>query len=303
MNEVLKDYYNIDVITIISVSSSSYKIKAKQGSYFLKYVTSSSLENIINKLAMLHIDTFNYIIKNNWGYYVTSNDDISFILSNSIEEDNVDAKEIKMKMFINKIANLHSKSFFTLDVSKDFFIETFEFIENKLIDVSSYLEQLMEMIEKEDYKSPFEWMFVLNYGYLKSCMDKSYDYLQKFKTSCENKTSIRMVLAYLNFDYSHILVKKEKIISIENMVNAPPIYDIVDMIDKGYSNNFDLSSVLEQYHKVFPLQEYEKMWLLALLFIPKVNFNYYSDIDLIKQLIDILEYNKCIEKIESIITK
>lgn len=303
MNDILKEYYNIDVITIIYISSSTYKVKAKQGTYFLKYVKTPELDTIINKLEMLHIKTFDYILKNNYNTYVSSYENIKFILSSFIEEDYIDAKEIKMKNFITKITDLHSKSFFTMEVNKNFFTETYEFIENKLIDVNNYIEDLVMKIEKEDYKSPFEWILIMNYSYLKKCMDKSYDYLEKFKKSCEDKTSIRMVLAYLNFDYSHILVKKEKIISIENMVNAPPIFDIYDMIDKGYNSNFDLSSNVELYHKSFPLQEYEKYWLLSLLFIPKANFSSYSEVEQIGNLIEVLEYCNCVERIEKILIK
>lgn len=303
MNEILKEYYNIDVITIIAVSPTTYKVKSRQGSYFLKYVKSNDIDNIINKLQMLHIKTFDYIIKNKYNSYVSIYENIKFTLSTFIENDNIDAKEIKMKTYIQKICDLHNKSFFTLDVSKDFFVETYEFIENKLIDVNNYLEDYLQIIEKEDYKSPFEWIFIMNYGYIKKCMDKSYDYLEKFKKSCEDKNSIRMVMAYLNFDYSHILVKNDRIISIENMVSAPPIFDIFDMIDKGYNSNFDLSSIVEIYNKNFPLQEYEKYWLLSLIYIPKVNISIYNELEKTKQFIETLEYCNCIEKIDKLLVK
>ena len=143
----------------------------------------------------------------------------------------------------------------------------------------------------------------MNYSYIKRCMDKSYDYLEKFKKSCEEKNSIRMVMAYLNFDYSHILVKNDRIISIENMVNAPPIFDIFDMIDKGYNSNFDLSSIVEIYNKNFPLQDYEKYWLLSLIYIPKVNISIYNELEKTKQFIQTLEYCNCIEKIENLLIK
>lgn len=297
MTELIKNLYDINVLMIYSISPSTYRIKSDSDSYILKYIDSSKMEGIIKRIKTLDLDVFDYVIKNRFGEYISKLNDNYFIITPYYEE-NSSMDELKLKFYIDSIVKLHNKTVYTLNVSNDFFLETFDFIEEKLINTSEQLDRIVESIEKEDYKSPFGWMLVLNYAYLRKCMDKSYEYLEKFKRKSKDKNSVRMVLSYLNFSFDHIMLKDRKIISIENIKNAPPIFDIVNMVEKCYDSSISLVSILEEYLNKFKLYDYEKYWLLSILFIPLYKFDKVDDIEKIKQLVNTLEYCKCIESIE-----
>ena len=297
MTEVIKDLYDINVMMIYSLSSTTYKIKCDEETYILKYVDSLKLEGIIKRIKTLNLDVFDYIIPNRYGEYISKLKDINFIIAPYYEE-NSSMDELKLKFYIDSIINLHNKTVYNLNVNNDFFLETFDFIEEKLINSSEQIDRIVTSIEKEDYKSPFGWMIVLNYSYLRKCMDKSYEYLEKFKSKSKDKNSVRMVLSYLNYSLNHIMLKDKKIVSVENMKNAPPIFDIVNMVEHSYDSSVSLVSILEYYINKFKLYDYEKYWLLSILYIPIYRFDKVDEIEKIKQLVNTLEYCKCIESIE-----
>lgn len=299
MIEQIKELYDIDVLMIYSVSPSTYKLKSQGDWYYLKYINEvEQINGIINKIKTLDLNVFDYIIPNKYGSYISSMYNQKILLSPCYETmQSMD--EMKLRLYINSIINLHNKTFYTLNVNNDFFLETYDYIEERLINTSEKLDKIIENIEKEDYKSPFGWMLVLNYGYLKKCMDKSYEYLEKFKRKSKDKNSVRMVFSYLNFSLDHIMLKENKIISIEKMKNAPPIFDVVDMVEHSYNLSVSLGSILDEYIKKFKLYDYEKYWLLSILFVPVFNFDRVDDVEKMKQLINTLEYCKCIENIEN----
>lgn len=297
MIEIIKDLYDIDVIMIYSVSSSVYKLKSFGDSYILKYVDSKSIDGIVSKVKTLGLNEFDYIIPNKYGDFVSSVNGYSFYIAPCYEE-NLILDEIKLKMYVEVITKLHNKTFYTLNVNNDFFLETYDYIEEKLVSKSDQLDKIVESIEREDYKSPFGWMLILNYGYLRRCMDKSFEYLEKFKKKGKDKDSVRMAFCYLNFDFKHIMIKDNKLISIENMKNAPPIFDIVDMVEHCYGLPISLTSIIEVYISKFKLNDYEKYWLLSILYIPMFNFDKVDDVEKIKSLVDCLEYCKCIETLD-----
>jgi len=301
MIELIKELYDLNIIMIYSLSSSTYKLKSDGDTYILKYIDSKSkLDGIVSRVKTLDLNVFDYIIPNKYGEYVSKFNENMFILTPYYQESS-SMDEMKLKLYIESITKLHNKTFYTLNVSNDFFLETFEYIEEKLINTSEQLDKIIESIEKDDYKSPFGWMLILNYAYLRKCMDKSYEYLERFKRKSKEKNSVRMVFSYLNFDLKHIMLNDKKIISIENMKNAPPIFDIVDMVEKCYDSSISLVSVLEEYLNKFSLQVYERSWLLAILYIPLYKFDRVDEIEKIKQLVNTLEYCKCIENIEKYI--
>lgn len=298
MIDKIKDLYDIDVLMIQNISQKVYKIKSLGDScYILKYVDDRSIDGIISKINTLGIEEFDCIILNRFGSYISSIDGYSFYLSPYYEETTV-LDELKLKMYVDVLSKLHNKSFYTINVNDDFFLETYDYIEERLVSKSEQLDKIIGSIEKDDYKSPFGWMLTLNYSYLRKCMDKSYEYLEKFKRKGKDKDSVRMVFSYLNFNFNHIMLKDNKIISIEKMKNAPPIFDIVDMVEQCYNLPISLVSIIEQYVSKFNLNEYEKYWLLSILYIPSFNFDKTDDIEKMKALIDCLEYCKCIEMLD-----
>ena len=47
------------------------------------------------------------------------------------------------------------------------------------------------------------------------------------------------------------MIKEEKIISLEKMNIAPPVYDLVDFIEKNYNEKIDISVLLNNYFSIY----------------------------------------------------
>ena len=59
MKKIVKELYDIDIEIMIKLSSSTYKIKAKNEEYILKYLDEEdNLEASYSRLALLNLSSF-----------------------------------------------------------------------------------------------------------------------------------------------------------------------------------------------------------------------------------------------------
>jgi len=301
MKEIILELYNIEVLTFIKVTNKVYRIKTKEKDYALKYIEQTNMETIIEKLKMIKVEEFVYPLKNIYNQYVSSFEDVSFMILPWINEENVTLKDLKLKFFLDSLAKLHNKSFYTIKVNESFFDETYEFIAKKIDKVTDYIEEYMKKIERLDYKSPSQWLFLLNYPVYVEAINKANKSLESFKDKSENKNSIRMAFTYNDFDYKHIILKEEKILGIENIEVAPPIYDVFYTFSSLNEINVDTKMYYENYFKKFILDDYEKEWLLSLLYIPKIENLSSNEVNNIEEVCSSLNYIKNSEDIAKII--
>lgn len=303
MKQIVKELYDIDVLTFIKISDSVYKMKTNASDYALKYIDKNNFEIIIEKLKILKIDFFVYPLKNIYDSYVSDFEGVNFIVLPWMEEDITLLKDLKLKFFLDSLAQLHNKSFYTIKVNDGFFEETYEFIANKIDKVEEYINNYMNKIERIDYKSPSQWLFLLNYPLYVNCIDKANKALEEFKEKSKNKNSVRLALTYSDFDYKHIMLKEEKIIGIENVELTPPIYDVFYTFISLNENSVDTKMYYEKYFNKFILDDYEKYWLLSLLYIPNINNLSFNEMNNIKEVTRLLNYIKNSEEIAKIIKK
>ena len=301
MKEIIRDLYNIEVITFIKVSDKVYKVKGIDNDYCLKYIEQSNIESIIEKLKIIKINFFLYPLKNANMQYVSSLEGVNFIILPWVDEDYSLMKDLKLTFFLNSLAELHNKSFYTIKVNEIFFKETYDFIANKIDKIEEYIETYMTNIERLDYKSPSQWLFLLNYPVYVNAISKANKYLESFKEKCEKKNTVRLSLTYNNFDYKHIMLKEEKILGVENVEVTSPIYDIFYTFSTLDEISIDTQIYYEKYFNKFILDDYEKDWLLSLLYIPRIKNLSSNEVDNIKEVTNSLNYIKNSEDIAKII--
>lgn len=301
MKETIKELYNIEALTFIRVSNRVYRIKTDGKDYALKYIEQNGLENVIEKLKIIKINAFVYPLKNIYNKYVSSFEEVNFIILPWIEEDNALMKDLKLKFFLSSLSELHNKSFYTIKVNESFFDETYDFIAAKIDKTADLIENYMESIERLDYKSPSQWLFLLNYPLYVEAISKANKALEDFKEKSESKTSIRMAFTYNDFDYKHIVLKEEKILGIENIELAPPIYDVFYTFTSLNEISVDIKMYYEKYFKSFILDDYEKDWLLSLLYIPRIDNLSMDEVKNIEEVTSSLNYLKNSEEIAGII--
>lgn len=297
MKILLKTLYDIDAISFIKLSDKCYKIKAPENDYVLKYVDKINIDALIEKLSILHIDSFLFPIANKEGEYLSSYNGTHFLIYASLKEDKVILKDLKIKFYLEELANLHNKTFYTMKVNENFFSDTYEYIGKKIDEIELKIENYMDTIEHTDYKSPSKWLFLLNYPLYIDSINKANQALEKFKEMSYSKNSIRMSFTYKNFDYKHIFLKERKIIGMESMELSPPIYDIFYSLSTLDDISVDMKSYYDKYFKTFILDDYEKEWLFSLLYIPKIDIsdnevmnivNISSSLNYIRNIADII---------------
>ena len=273
MKQLIKNLYDIDAISFIKLSDKAYRVKTDDKDYILKYIDKSNIDIIIEKLNILNIDSFQFPIINKNGEYISKYANASFVVYPLLKEDKVTLKDLKLKFYLNQIALLHNQTFYTIKVNDNFFKDTYEYIGEKIDKTQLKIENYMNSIEKSDYKSPSDWLFLLNYPIYIDAINKANNALEKFKEMSYSKNTIRMAFTYNNFDYHHIFLKEQKIIGIENMEVAPPIYDIFYSLSTLDDINVDMKNYYHKYFKTFILEDYEKEWLFSLLYIPKIELS------------------------------
>lgn len=303
MRDTLKQIYNIDAKAMIKCNDKVYQIKCDDGFYCLKIIDHNDDGRIKEKLEALKIDCFNIPIPTNQRAITTNINDKIVSLTPWISEEYIEAKDIKLKFYLKKIADLHLKSQFSSNISNSFYLETYSYINEKEQETTQLLDKMMEDIERIDYKSPSQWYYTLNYTKLLKSIEKSKDCLNKFHELTKDKSVIRQVITHQNFDYNHIFISKDKIISNEKMTICSPIFEIKSLYDHSYFGSIDLSGCLKEYFEKFSFEDYEIEWLLALLYIPNVKFYPGNDFKNLTNIMQAIFTYKSIEELDAYLHK
>ena len=281
------------------MSPKTYRIQANGQPFLLKNNQNPDVENIIKRLEMLNIDTFVIPIKNVDDEYIISYEDDYYALYPYFEDDNTLNKDIRIRFYIKSLAFLHTQSSFKINGTDGYFSETLDYLEDRIKDVNELLLARIRRVERESYHSPSDWFFLVNYEKFNNAIKESKKHLKNLEDTLSESEG-NLCLTYRNFDYSHIIVKRQKIVSIDKMSIAPSIYDLFFLFDESISNKLDSSYYLKEYLQVHPLNKYEIEELLTFLFIPKVKRmkDESSDIDI---LVKALNYLNQVEKASQIL--
>jgi hypothetical protein len=291
MKELINNLYKINVTSFIKISDKVYKIKSDDKNYILKYIDNNNLNMIIEKLNIVKIDTIYFPILNTNNEYISKYENYSFVIYNFLEEEKTSLNDLKLKFYLNELANLHNKTYYPLKVNDSFFKDTYEYIGKLIDDKEKVIKDYMEYIENTNYKSPSEWLFLLNYPTYIKCIDEANGALEKFKNISYKKSNVRMAFTFNNFDYKHIFLKESKIIGVDNIRLSSPVYDIFYTLSVIENSNVDIKSYYLKYFKTFILEDYEKEWLYSLLYIPNLNISNDECLN-IKNITNSLEYIK-----------
>ena len=276
MKNIIKDLYNINTKSLLKYTDKVYKVKSDDNNeYCLKYCDDNLNTKVIEKMDALNLsDSFVMPLKTCIRSIRAKKDDKYFYITKWIDDDLIESKDLKIKFYLNKIANMHVKSLYTINVSSTFFSELTMQIEESIQECYQKYESTIYNIERKEYKSPFEWYFIYNYKNIIESLDKSKLYLNKLKEITKNKSSIRQVITHQNFSYDHVFISKNKIIGNDKIKISSPIFDLLHIFNYINYGNIDLSGMINEYLNVFKLEEYEIYWMLSLLYIVEfIKFN------------------------------
>ena len=181
MNDFIKNYYSIDVVGIIKITEKVFRIKSKGNKYYSLKFINDDYENIFSNLSLIELTSFVIPYLNKYGTYISNFNNKNCYLLDWYNDETILVKEMRMKFFIEEIIKLHNKSLYNININKGHFEDIFLDLEKSIIEEEKDLEYYLEKIEKKEYKSPSEWLFLLNNNRFKYALDKSKGYLRNFK--------------------------------------------------------------------------------------------------------------------------
>lgn len=290
MKYVILKNYDLHVIGEIKLSSHVFKLKCHEGYFVVKITSQKSLQNMYDLVETLNLSCFVHIIPNLHHEYLTVYQHQYLYLMPFIESGSQHLKEMKIQFYFETLAYLHEHSFYDMKVNLQYFHTLEKDVLKVINERFQYYEKMIESYENEVYRSPSQWMLVMNYYRIYDALALAKQYLSQYMNCIQECHSIRICLTYKNFDYQHISLKHKCLISLDYMEMDLPIYDIFDMYQKIPDILFDLDCLSQSYLKKFELRKEEKLLLCCLMnIVPIIQFEH-DEIDNIIKLSRLLYY-------------
>lgn len=181
--------------------------------------------------------------------------------------------EEKAQEIIYIISMLHNKTTFYKNKDLDKFQELYEDINNKLLYINNYYENIRMINEDEAFIPPSGYLFLRNSSVIFKCIDLSKSYIDKWYETIKNKNNYRVCTIHNHLELSHLLkCDNSYLISWDKSCKASPIYDILSLY-KDIHDKVEFSILFELYNSKYPLYEEELYLLFSLMLVPdKLDF-------------------------------
>lgn len=290
MKQIISDYYGLNIIGLIKLTSCVYKVKTHESLYVVKIVDSKNIEKIYEYIEILHLKCFVQIYLNKNNEIITPYQQKYFYLMAYVDNSQGLLKEMKIKFYFETLAYLHLNSFYFTKINQDYFQTLQQDILTIIHEREAYYEQMIQNYESILYRSPSQWMLVMNYYRIHESLINAKHYLSQYLEKTQSFSQIRVCLTYKHFDYNHISLKQRVLLSIDHMEIDLPIYDLFDMYQRIPDILFDLDCFSQYYFKKIELREEEKLLLCCLMSIAPIIYYNDDEIENIIKLSRLLYY-------------
>ena len=210
--------------------------------------------------------------------------------------------EQKLKDLIYLTSLLHKNTSFNKEIDLDEIKNMYENISNEADYLMNYYHDLNNYIDNITFMSPTEYFLVSNidlFYYLISFVKVE---INNWYNHMKNKKTFRYSMIHNNLSLDHLLENnKSYLISWNKACLNTPIIDL----EKIYKDNFydlDLNDFIKEYEKNNYLDEYEYLYLLIKLGLPKriefTNNTYQDTYDLSNYLVYLRKIALLIQKNE-----
>jgi hypothetical protein len=248
-----------------------------------RIIDTGDMKFVIKKRNKDVDDIFKYLESRSFTYfpkiiYKTKNYDIYEYIDSvdiSPEEKGVD--------IIKVVTMLHNKTTYHKEVDEDYYKELYEKFHDNIDYLNNYYNDIATIIEKEDYMSPSNYLFIRNISKVFQALNYCKNNINKWYDIINEKKRIRVVNIHNNLSLDHYLLSdKPYLISWEYSKKDMPIYDLIKLYKKYYLE-LDFCDLLRNYEMNYPLLLEEKILFFCLISVPdKIDFND-------------TEYNMCIK--------
>jgi len=245
---------------------------------------------VLKKRNKDQTDLFLYLKSRNFNHfpiYYNENEDDNYDLYEYIENYCLSDEERALEL-VNLTSVLHHKTTHYINVSLDDYKIIYEEIDEKLENLTIYYEEINNLIDKEIYMSPSNYLLARNmtkiHALLKFCKEELDNWYELIK----NDTKKRVVLTHGNLDLSHLLRNENSyLISWDKSKIDMPIYDFYYFYKNNYKD-LEFAYLLNAYESKYPFTDSERKLLFILISLPsKVAFNLseYENTKLINELL------------------
>jgi len=276
----MKKYKNILkkndlMVTKYTIKGKATIVDTPKGRFVLK---DNKGNNIYEYLQSRNFDYFPKVID-------IDNDSILFKYLDNINYDN-DQKAFDI---MRVLGLLHSKTTYYKEINYDDNKKIYEELKNRINYINNYYMDIINTIESNIYMSPYEYLIARNITKILSCIYFCNNELDKWFELIKTKERKRVVLNHNNLKIDNIIKNKNiYLISWDKSKIDLPIYDIVNFYNK-YCLDFDFSILINEYERIFPLNDEEKILMNVLISIPdKINIvnNEYQMVKHVRKIID-----------------
>lgn len=233
---------------------------------------------------------YTYLNSRNFDYYpkfINDNNE-DYDISEYIDEFDI-PKDQKIMDLVDLVGLLHSKTTHYQETDEDDYKEIYEDINNNIIYLNSYYNDIINIIDTKVYMSPAEYLLARNISKVFAALNYSKDELESWYEIVKKSHKKRLVVLHNNLDLSHFLRNKESyLISWDKSKIDMPIFDIYKLYKRN-GLEFEFSEVLKRYEKNYPLLPEEKKLLFVLMALPdKVDFenDEYENCKKVNKMID-----------------
>ncbi len=275
--EVLKNIYKpfkytkIGKSTIINTTSGDYVIKNQD----------SEIKKLFNYLSSRNFNNFPLIV----------DDTRKDVTVYKYIEDIKTPKEQKSIDMINLVSNLHNKTTYFKEVSKDTYKEIFDNVISNIDYYKEYYSLLYDSFFKEEYHSPSHYIFLINYYKLDLMLDFCKNELNNWYEIVKEKNVQRVSVIHNNLSLSHFIKNdSDYLISWDKAKIDTPVLDLVQFYRTSYLD-FNFKKVLDIYLSNYPLQEDEKKLFFILISIPfKIELDKNTELQNVKDIRKKMDY-------------
>lgn len=253
-------------------------VHTDNGTYVLKPKTRNIEKNILPYLKSRKFEYFPEIIEENNDY----------IIMPYLEDYDI-PKEQKMIDLIELLGLLHSKTTHYKDVTEDDYKEIYEDLNNNILYLQSYYEDMIAYIENKVYYSPKEYLLARNITKIFSSLYFCKQELTSWYNMVKEKREKRLTVIHNNLRLDHFIRnEKSYFISLDKAKVDLPVFDFYKLYYR-HILEYDFNKLFKKYNKIYPLMEDEKKLLFILVSLPdKIEFgeNEYENVLIVSKMID-----------------
>ena len=193
------------------------------------------------------------------------------------------------KRLIHSLSIMQNKTTIYKEIDIDKIKEDYDNINNKLIYLFKYYQDLQDLIQRKVYMMPTEYLFIRNISLIYSSLSYAHDCLEEWYKVVTNKKTTRYVYCHGKCELDHYIAKDDGyFISLEKAHLGSPIEDFIYFYNKNY-NDTDMISNFNYYQQRYKYNKEELLFFLLNILIPEKVDIYPSSLNKCSYLVEFFD--------------